>query len=66
MDVLPVPETTIREQTCALAAPLAEIAIAMAAAIPSAIFLIMGVSLADPLMMGHNEASVPHEKVALR
>lgn len=43
MDVLPVADTTAREHTCALAALLAEMAMAMAAAVPNANFLIMSV-----------------------
>jgi hypothetical protein len=65
-DVLPAPETTMREQACALALPLALTAMAMAAIVPSASFLIMGIFLADPLTMARMEASAGCRKVALR
>jgi hypothetical protein len=63
-EVLPEPETTMREHTCALAALLNDMAIA--AATPSAIFLIMGFCLADPLTMAPMEASGRCRKLALR
>jgi hypothetical protein len=43
MELLPVADTTAREHTCALAALLAEIAMATATAAPNANFLIMNV-----------------------
>ncbi len=43
IEVLPVADTTAREHACALAALLAEMAIASAAVAPNANFLIMSV-----------------------